>query len=200
MKAKISVILPTHNAEKELALLVHDCFETIGDINAESEIVIIDNASTDATRDYAENLSLEFPQVKIVSQWHALGIEKSIQNGIRQATGDMLYIYYTLSGYAFPQIAFFHEAMTFTDVVLGRFVDRNDSYVGMAMFKRQVVKMLGDAIAFPEEAVVEMKAKNMRYLELRYEPTTSRRVFPADESKKSAPMFLRRVKTIASTT
>lgn len=200
MKAKISVILPVHNAEKELSTLVHDCFETVGDIKAECEIVVIDNASTDATGDDAENLALEFPQVKVVSQWHTLGIEKSILNGIQQATGDILYIYYTLSGYVFPQISFFYEAMPFTDAVLGRFVGPDESYIGMAMFKRQTAKMLKDAVAYPEEAITIMTAKNMRYLELRYEPTTCRRILVAEEPKKTPPSFLRRPKTATTTT
>ena len=199
MKPKISVILPVHNAEKELPLLVHDCFETICDINAECEIVIIDNASTDATGDLVETLSLEFPQVKVLSQWHALGIEKSILNGIQQAEGDFLYVYYMLSGYVFPQISFFCEAMSFTDTVLGRFLDKQgNSFVGMAMFKRQTANTLRDAVAYPEEAIVEMQAKNIRYLELRYESDSHRKILPPNESKKSAPAFLRKRKTIVT--
>ena len=199
MKPKISVILPIHNAEKELPLLVHDCFETICDINTECEIVIIDNASTDATGDFAETLSLEFPQVRVLSQWHALGIEESILNGIQQATGDFLYVYYMLSGYVFPQISFFYEAMPFTDAVLGRFLNKQgDSFVGMAMFKRQIVNALQDAIAYPEEAVAEMQAKSIRYLELRYETDNHRKILPPNESKKSTPAFLRKRKTIVT--
>ena len=199
MKPKISVILPIHNAEKELPLLVHDCFETICDSNTECEIVIVDNASTDATGDFAETLSLEFPQVKVLSQWHALGVEESILKGIQQATGDFLYVYYMLSGYVFPQISFFYEAMSFTDAVLGRFLNKQgDSFVGMAMFKRQTVNVLQDAVAYPEESVAEMQAKNIRFFELRYETDSHRKILPPNESKKSPPAFLRKRKTIVT--
>lgn len=198
VKQKISIILPIHNAEKELTPLVHDCFETVGDVKAECEIIIIDNASTDATAETAESLSLEFPQVKLVSQRHAMpGIEKSVLQGVQRADGDMLYIYYMLSGYVFPQISFYYEAMPFTDVVLGRFLGEEESFVGMAMYKRKAVNALADAIAYPDEAVAVMQAKDMRYLELRYEPSAGRRILISEEQKKK-PSFLRKPQVVSA--
>ena len=182
VKIKISVILPVHNAEKELVSLVNDCFETTGDIQADCEIVIIDDASTDASGEIAENLSLEFPQIKVISQWDALGTEKSILNGLRLAEGSLLYIYYLMSGYMFPQITLYYEAMPFTDVVLGRFLGQTENYVGMAMLKSQTLPVLGNAVANPEEAVLLMNRNNVRYLELRYEARGNRNAPSAHEA------------------
>ncbi len=198
VKQKISVILPVHNAEKELVSLVNDCFETTGDIKAECEIVIIDDASTDASGDIAENLSLEYPQIKVVSQWRSLGIQKSILNGLRQANGDLLYIYYMQSGYQFPQISFFFEAMTFTDVVLGRFLNHEDGFVGMAMLKKQTLPLLGNMVAFPEEAVSLMSKNSIRFLELRYDSGGGRRMPNIAEPVKTGP-FKRIMKSTVST-
>ena len=55
MRHKISVILPIHNVEKELASTVQDCFETVGDVGADCEIIIIDDASTDNTKNIIDS-------------------------------------------------------------------------------------------------------------------------------------------------
>ena len=199
MKLKISVIVPIHNAEKELVPLVNDCFEATGDLKAECEIVLIDDASTDASRDIAENLSLEFPQIKVISQSYSQGLEKSILNGLRQVEGNLLYIYYAMSGFMFPQITFFYEAMPFTDVVLGRFIGQDESYVGMAMLKRQTIAILRNTVANPEEAISMMDRNNIRYLELRYE-THGNPTAPNINATITRPKESRRVsKTVVST-
>lgn len=169
VKLKISVILPVHNAEQELVSFVNDCFETTGDIRAECEIVLIDDASTDASRDIAENLSLEYPQIKVLAHSYVQGVQQSILNGLRQTDGNLIYIHYITCGFMFPQITLFYDAMPFTDAVLGRFLDQKDGYVGLAMMKRQTIAILGNAAANPEEAVSVMKRNGIRYLELRYE-------------------------------
>ena len=171
VRQKISVIIPAYNIEKELVSLAVDCLEMTSEIGADGEIVIIDDASTDATPDIAENLSLEYPQIKVISQWQNRGTSNAILKGLSQAIGNLFYVYYVSFGHVFPQISCFYEAMSFTDAVFGRFVSDAEICTGMAMFKRQVMKTLGSHIAIPDEAVSLMKENHIRYLELRYEAT-----------------------------
>ena len=175
MKQKISVILPVHNIEKQLVALACDCLEMAGDVKADCEIVIIDDASTDTTHDIAESLSLEYPQIKVVAQWQNRGLERAIAKGLQQTTGNLLYIYYVSSGHVVPQIPFFYDAMSFADAVLGRFVKENSDFVGMGMFKRHIVQTLGNRIADSEKTVTLLKEKRVRYLELRYEKPDGQR-------------------------
>ena len=199
MKLKISVILPIHNAEKELVSLVHDCFETTNDVGAESEIIIIDDASTDASGDIAEKLSLEYPQIQVISQWRHRGMEKSILIGLNHARGDLLYVYYMMSGHPFPQMALFYEAMPFADVVLGRFLGPKDSFIGIAMLKKQAFTYLGDAVACPEDTISVMEQNNIRYLELRYETRNSRNESDGNRVITKPGHFKRISQTVGST-
>jgi glycosyltransferase involved in cell wall biosynthesis len=169
VKTKISVILPVCNAEAELVSYVHDCLEISSGIGAKCEIVIIDDASTDATGDIAEKLLLEYPQVKVISQWSRQGLPKSILNGLRQVNGDLLYIDYILRNQCIPQISSFYAAMSYVDAVFGRFIGLKNESIGVAMLKKQVLPILGNSVANPEEAVSILQKNHIPYLELRYD-------------------------------
>jgi Glycosyltransferases involved in cell wall biogenesis len=198
MKSKISVIIPLHNVEKELAALAIDCLEMAGDMASGCEIILVDDASSDATCDIAENLSLEYPQIKVLSQWQSGGTAAAVLKGLQQADGNLLYVYYVSSGHAFPQISLYYEAMSFTDAVLGYFANDTKRFLGMAMFKRRIFQTLGDRVTHPEELVSLMKKSQIRYLELRYEAESELSSDNAHQIKK--PVFGGRVSRPATFT
>lgn len=199
MRQKISVILPVHNTEKELVALACDCLEMASDVKADCEIVIIDDASTDTTHDIAESLSLEYPQIKIVAQWQNHGLENAIIKGLQRATGNLLYVYYMSSGHAISQIPFFYDAMSFADVILGRFVGGKTDFVGMGMFKRQVVQTLGNRIVDPEATIGLFKEKQVRYLELRYEKPDDRHDDEFNMNRFNEPTYQGRLRSRPAT-
>lgn len=83
---KLSFVIPAHNEENYLG----NCLESVlREVKKQRswdwEIVVVDNASTDGTREVAAR----YPEVKIVSE-PAKGLVPARQRGLLSASGDLL--------------------------------------------------------------------------------------------------------------
>lgn len=79
---RISVVVPTHNT-RELTLR---CLATIAAAE-EVEVVVVDDASRDGT---AEAISGSWRQVTVIRHEQAAGFTRSANDGLRQASGEIL--------------------------------------------------------------------------------------------------------------
>ena len=83
---KLSVIIPVYNEKKTvLALLQH----VLG-VPCEKEILVVDDASTDGTRDILQNLNL--PEVRTFFHAHNQGKGAAIRTAQPHVTGDIVVI------------------------------------------------------------------------------------------------------------
>ncbi|WP_022765790.1 glycosyltransferase family 2 protein [Butyrivibrio sp. XPD2006] len=84
---KFSVIIPVHNGEKYL----NECLDSVlaqkGDF--ETELVVIENGSTDGSAAICDDYAARHSEVKVFRQ-EALGAYEGRRRGMRQATGDYL--------------------------------------------------------------------------------------------------------------
>ena len=84
---QVSVVTPNYNGEKFLKAffdsLNEDC-EFIG------ELIIVDNGSTDKSREYIRNYSFNFP-VKLIENSKNLGFAPAVNQAIRQSTYDYVF-------------------------------------------------------------------------------------------------------------
>lgn len=88
MKPAISYYLPVHNAQAALPQLVAQSLEVLSEQPAAFELLIVDSASTDATAEVAYELSVCYPQVRLVDGNARLqGLPESLQ---RHARGQAL--------------------------------------------------------------------------------------------------------------
>ena len=76
---KFSIIIPTLNEEKT----IESCLSALQPLRNECEIIVVDGGSIDNTRILAAPLA-----DKVITS--ALGRAKQMNNGARQATGDVL--------------------------------------------------------------------------------------------------------------
>lgn len=83
---KVSVIIPTYNEEKTIL----DCLESLGEQTYKDfEIIIVDDGSTDKTRELVRNLTRLIPDLKLLRQKHK-GAGAARNRGARRAKGDIL--------------------------------------------------------------------------------------------------------------
>ena len=78
---KISVIIPVLNEEETIGVTV----SSIRTLHPDSEIIVIDDGSTDSTADVAEAAGAE-----VFSHPYNIGNGAAVKSGIRVATGDIL--------------------------------------------------------------------------------------------------------------
>jgi len=83
---KLSVIMPVYN-ERETALEV---LERVRAVPIGKEVIVVDNCSTDGTRELLERLSL--PDVRVVFQAANMQKGNSVKRGMATATGEFLVV------------------------------------------------------------------------------------------------------------
>jgi glycosyltransferase involved in cell wall biosynthesis len=89
MLIKLSVIIPCYNEDKTIFLIV-DKIKKIK--NLTSEIIIVDDCSTDNTSDVLKNISQVYPDIKIITHENNLGKGGAIRSGIKLVTGNIVLI------------------------------------------------------------------------------------------------------------
>ncbi len=85
---RLSVVIPAHNEEDSIAGTIH---ALVGALNAESiphEIVVVDDHSTDGTREMLARLSEQHPTVRWVANERSNGFGQAVHTGIDAFTGD----------------------------------------------------------------------------------------------------------------
>jgi len=90
MTPSLSVVFPMHNEEAYVRRAVQAAMEGAGRVSEDFEIVIVDDASTDRTRELAESLSREDARVRVIHQERRLGLGATLRAGYAAATGDLL--------------------------------------------------------------------------------------------------------------
>lgn len=87
---KLSVIIPVYNEAATLKELLGTVASV--DAGAEKELVIVDDCSTDGTRDVLKSLSVEHPAWRVVFHERNRGKGAALRTGFAAATGDVLLI------------------------------------------------------------------------------------------------------------
>jgi len=82
---KLSIIIPAYNEEKYLGKCLDAVLAEIKNSQREVEVIVVNNASTDNTR----QLALSYPGVKVIDE-EKKGLTRARQAGFVQSTGDLI--------------------------------------------------------------------------------------------------------------
>ena len=82
MTPPLSVLLPVHNVQATLAPDVAKLLDTLPELTAWFDLLIIDDGSTDATCEIAEELVTEYPQVRLMRHAVRRGVEGAWRVGL----------------------------------------------------------------------------------------------------------------------
>jgi glycosyltransferase involved in cell wall biosynthesis len=88
----LSVLLPVHNAQSTLAAHVRQLLDVLPDLTAQFEVLIVDDGSTDHTAEVATDLSVEFPQVRMMRSSQRRGTSAAVQMGLQRTSGDIVFV------------------------------------------------------------------------------------------------------------
>lgn len=91
--AKVSVVLPIRNAQHRLIGEIERVLEALADLTSgRSEVIVVDDGSSDSTPELLDELSARFPQVRVTRNSKPRGIETAGQTGLEKATGEIVFI------------------------------------------------------------------------------------------------------------
>ena len=93
--ASLTIFYPMWNEEESMARAVAAAFEAADDLVAEGEIgsydvLIIDDASTDATGAIADAMAADDPRISVVHHPVNRGLGGSLRSGFAHATGELV--------------------------------------------------------------------------------------------------------------
>jgi glycosyltransferase involved in cell wall biosynthesis len=88
---KLSIVIPVYNEKRWVAELIRRVLAA-GASGLEKELVVVDDCSTDGTREILEELARLHPQVKLFRQDPNRGKGAALRRGFQQATGDLILV------------------------------------------------------------------------------------------------------------
>src|SRR5690348_5646290 len=85
MSRRISIFIPAYNEEGNIAATVHELQAALSDESLECEIIIVNDGSSDRTREIADGLCREDSRVRVVHNATNLGFAGTFRVGARSA-------------------------------------------------------------------------------------------------------------------
>ena len=89
----LTIVLPVHNGESRLRSCVREILDVASDMTSAFGILIVDDGSTDATFEVAEELSARYPQVSVRRHRYHRGLGPTIDYVQRHIRSDAVMIH-----------------------------------------------------------------------------------------------------------
>jgi hypothetical protein len=89
----LTIVLPVYNAESRLRKNVTELLELASELTDKFGVLIIDDGSTDATFEVAEDLAAHFPQVLVRRHRHRRGLGATIEYVQRRVRTDAVMLH-----------------------------------------------------------------------------------------------------------
>ena len=87
----ISVFFPCYNEQENAARTVQNAIDVLEDLNADFEIIIVDDGSSDATAEISEEIAGRNSRVKVVHHHTNLGYGAALRSGFKAATKELVF-------------------------------------------------------------------------------------------------------------
>ena len=85
----LTILLPVRNAQSTLTDTVGKVLDLAANVSDRFEILIIDDASTDATNEVVHELRSRYPQIRVITNKKALGEDAAVRLVSSQIRGEV---------------------------------------------------------------------------------------------------------------
>ena len=90
LKNSLSVFVPVLNCQSTAHALIGPLLEVLEELTHRFELLVIDNGSTDATRETLAELAICYPQLKLVTRATRSSAAEVMRTGLRHSSGDLV--------------------------------------------------------------------------------------------------------------
>ena len=88
----ISAVLPAYNEEENIAQAVSDTADALDALNADYEIIVVDDGSRDRTAEIVKSLQQDYPQLRLIEHAVNRGYGGALRSGFAAATKDLVFL------------------------------------------------------------------------------------------------------------
>ena len=135
MEDTLSIILPVRDAQAEISRHVHHLLDLVPDLTSRFEIIVVDDASCDATVDIVSDLARQYPQVKFIGQKARGGLFSAGKAGLAAATGETIFVQEDMTRVSANDLQRLWSLRNDDGVVIAR-VEANPSRLGPELIDR----------------------------------------------------------------
>lgn len=89
--AGLSVFFPAYNDSGTIASMVIRAVQAASQVTPDYEVIVVNDGSTDATAQIADELASKYPHVRVVHHPTNRGYGGALQTGFRSATKDLIF-------------------------------------------------------------------------------------------------------------
>jgi glycosyltransferase involved in cell wall biosynthesis len=86
----LSMFFPAYNDGGTIASLVIRAVQTASRLTPDFEVIVVNDGSSDATQEIAEELARTYPQVRVITHGHNRGYGGALRTGFASATKDLV--------------------------------------------------------------------------------------------------------------
>lgn len=87
----ISIFFPCYNEQHNIGTTVEKSLKVLEKLNADFEMIIVDDGSTDRTAQIAEEIASRDSRISVVHHQHNLGYGAALQTGFKSATKKLVF-------------------------------------------------------------------------------------------------------------
>ncbi|MCA6527322.1 MAG: glycosyltransferase family 2 protein, partial [Pseudanabaena sp. M179S2SP2A07QC] len=88
----LSVVLPAYNEAQNIGRVIANIVEYFGDRPIDYEIIVVNDGSTDATKEIALELAAQNNQIRLINHPHNLGYGAALRSGFDQALHEYIFL------------------------------------------------------------------------------------------------------------
>jgi len=125
----LSVVLPAYNEEQIIARTIETVLDGLIAWGMDFEILVVDDGSTDRTREIVVALMYANPRVRLVSHATNQGYGASLVSGFAAATKELVFFMDSDGQFDIRDLEEFFPLIDSYDAVIGYRVDRQDSWM-----------------------------------------------------------------------
>jgi len=89
----LSVILPVSNRQQNVAASIESLLDTLSELAKDVQLIVVDDASSDATPEILDDLRRHYPQVTTLRMTKQLGPSKAVESALPRAVGDFIFLH-----------------------------------------------------------------------------------------------------------
>ncbi len=143
MKPYVSVVIPAYNEQENLRPTACSVAAKLDELDTTFEIIIVNDGSTDGTREIAEELAEADARFRLINHPHNIGPGSGVFTGIEASEGEFVIFIPADLALELDELHKYIDASRECDLVVGIRSDRRDysmfrklvSYVNIALIK-----------------------------------------------------------------